>query len=916
MVGGGGRSGGRQVLARAFARKEEGEEGRADLSPALFFHLTATQMPPSLHPTCRVRVRPYLPPLSSSSPSPLPPAVASIVLARVSSPSSSPFTHYDGAITRFFSQRRVLSPQQVIGLPLTPNPSFLTADYNPAKDSALESHEAEVEDADDEEAPSDPLQSPHPLVFYRITSPSPSPYLVVEPGVTAISTEGSVNAPCPYSLSSYLQRTPLDPLSSLLLSQPPLSVHLQALHSLVLPSLSPTSTSLSVLVQAPAQSLMPQVMQALAASLGWHYYPLSLYAVMSAPSPPASSPPTPTSTVPYAGILSSITACAPCLVHLLHVSSLSKMPSHMPSPLPFLRLLLSSHLTLADTPTYDAAPPSLTSLFTHQYDATSFTREERTSTVDTALTWVGGIADDDRKEMARIIGEKTAGLSVGELVGVVKEGVRLGRRRWMEEEEKRRSALQQRMRLSAAPSSSVPSPFILAPFTLTLPDVLSSLSTLTTRTASQAGTLTSTPTTRWSDIGGLESAKREINDIIHLPLLHPALFSSPNSTAPPKRRGGLLLYGPPGGGKTLLAKAVACESGLNFISVKGPELLNMYVGESERNVREVFHRARAARPCVVFFDELDSLAPRRGGGSDGGGVMDRVVSQLLTEMDSLTAGTTPSDSIFIIGATNRPDLLDSALLRPGRLDRQVYLGVGEGVEGRVAVLKALTRKLKLEGGGSWLKEVGEGMEGRGFTGADCYGLVMDALMEGVKRRIEEVRMRVEELNALQRQLYADTRKEGRRNEEGDDEEEEHLGEEEEGGEVTALSYLRSLKEEELEVEVTREHFLHALQHLTPSLSKEELDHYETLRLRFSKGRPSAVTSQGTEEAKPVDGAGKPDDGERGRVLAAGESTTSKEEREERKEGGGVTRGSNSLPHTPHLNGADRSERRSNKRRGR
>jgi peroxin-6 len=145
----------------------------------------------------------------------------------------------------------------------------------------------------------------------------------------------------------------------------------------------------------------------------------------------------------------------------------------------------------------------------------------------------------------------------------------------------------------------------------------------------------------------------------------------------------MLLYGPPGTGKTLLAKAIATECGLNFISVKGPELLNMYVGESERNVRAVFERARAARPCVLFFDEMDSLAPARGHGSDGGGVMDRVVSQLLTELD----GMGKSADVFIVGATNRPDLLDPALLRPGRLDRCVYLGVSENHDQQLRILQ-------------------------------------------------------------------------------------------------------------------------------------------------------------------------------------------------------------------------------------
>lgn len=168
------------------------------------------------------------------------------------------------------------------------------------------------------------------------------------------------------------------------------------------------------------------------------------------------------------------------------------------------------------------------------------------------------------------------------------------------------------------------------------------------------------PNVTWDDVGGLASVKSDILDTIQLPLEHPELFSDGL-----KKRSGILLYGPPGTGKTLLAKAVATSCSLNFFSVKGPELLNMYIGESEANVRRVFQRARDAKPCVIFFDELDSVAPKRGNQGDSGGVMDRIVSQLLAELDGM-AGSKEGTDVFVIGATNRPDLLDPALLRPGR----------------------------------------------------------------------------------------------------------------------------------------------------------------------------------------------------------------------------------------------------------
>lgn len=188
----------------------------------------------------------------------------------------------------------------------------------------------------------------------------------------------------------------------------------------------------------------------------------------------------------------------------------------------------------------------------------------------------------------------------------------------------------------------------------------------------------SIPNVTWDDVGGLASVKEDILDTIQLPLDHPELFADGLKQRSGKvdfaltmygcshsRSTGILLYGPPGTGKTLLAKAVATSCSLNFFSVKGPELLNMYIGESEANVRRVFQRARDASPCVIFFDELDSVAPKRGNQGDSGGVMDRIVSQLLAELDGMSSAGAAS-SVFVIGATNRPDLLDPALLRPGR----------------------------------------------------------------------------------------------------------------------------------------------------------------------------------------------------------------------------------------------------------
>merc|ERR1712227_1097964 len=197
-------------------------------------------------------------------------------------------------------------------------------------------------------------------------------------------------------------------------------------------------------------------------------------------------------------------------------------------------------------------------------------------------------------------------------------------------------------------------------------------------------TVVEVPNITWNDIGGLENVKRELKELVQYPVEHPEKFLQFGMQ--PSR--GVLFYGPPGCGKTLLAKAIANECQANFISVKGPELLTMWFGESEANVRDVFEKARQSAPCVLFFDELDSIAQQRGGSSgDGGGAGDRVMNQLLTEMDGVGA----KKNVFIIGATNRPDIIDTALMRPGRLDQLIYIPMPD-VESRLSVLKAVLRK--------------------------------------------------------------------------------------------------------------------------------------------------------------------------------------------------------------------------------
>lgn len=232
--------------------------------------------------------------------------------------------------------------------------------------------------------------------------------------------------------------------------------------------------------------------------------------------------------------------------------------------------------------------------------------------------------------------------------------------------------------------------------------------------------------TRWLDIGGLNEVKGEIIDAIQLSIDYPQLKKSG------LKRTGILLYGPPGTGKTLLAKAIAVECSLNFINIKGPELLNEYVGQSEDNIRKLFQKARDSSPSVIFFDEIDSLAPNRGQAGDSGGVMDRMVSQLLAEMD----GVGKCDGVFVIGATNRVDLVDPSLLRPGRFDKILEVPLPTGKDNRISILKALTRKMKLSGDVSLVKL--ESMAKPNMSGADFQGLCSRALQRSFDRCVEQV----------------------------------------------------------------------------------------------------------------------------------------------------------------------------------
>jgi transitional endoplasmic reticulum ATPase len=233
------------------------------------------------------------------------------------------------------------------------------------------------------------------------------------------------------------------------------------------------------------------------------------------------------------------------------------------------------------------------------------------------------------------------------------------------------------------------------------------------------------PDVKWEDIGGLGDIKQELQEAVEWPLKYRGVFAYTDAT-PPK---GILLYGPPGTGKTLMAKAAANESEANFISIKGPELLSKWVGESEKGVREIFRKARQAAPCIIFFDEIDAIAPIRGGDFGNSHVTERVISQLLTELDGLEVLT----NVIVIAATNRPDIIDPALLRPGRFDRLLYVPPPNR-DSRVQIIRIHTRKKPLAKD-VIIEELADHTDG--YTGADIASLSSTAVMLALREYVSK-----------------------------------------------------------------------------------------------------------------------------------------------------------------------------------
>ena len=251
--------------------------------------------------------------------------------------------------------------------------------------------------------------------------------------------------------------------------------------------------------------------------------------------------------------------------------------------------------------------------------------------------------------------------------------------------------------------------------------------------------LVEVPNVKWEDVGGLTNIRQELIEAVEWPLKNPAAFKRMGIN-PPK---GVLLYGPPGTGKTLLAKAVATETQANFISVKGPELLSKWVGESEKAVREVFKKARQTSPTIIFFDELDAIAPRRDM-SQGSNVTERVVNQLLTEIDGLEE----LHNVVVIAATNRPDIIDSALLRPGRFDRLVLTPVPD-TESRQKIFEVHSKKMPLDNVD--LHKLADLSDG--YVGADIEAVCREAAIMALRHDIKADKVKFEHFQEALKKVH-------------------------------------------------------------------------------------------------------------------------------------------------------------------
>ncbi|KAI9033810.1 P-loop containing nucleoside triphosphate hydrolase protein [Phycomyces nitens] len=753
------------------------------LSPLLYFNL-GLPLPPS-------SVEDNVVTITRLTVTPTPPMASAVTIARIASPSSmdkSLQTAFLEALKQWFEAReRIVCKGDVLAIP-------------------LDEENARLRPKEEDEQADALVRKPTTLAYFKVTSleePTesngvhPSYYghgRKINPSQTKMVQTGVEQSRIPAGhLSRYY-----DFLSQLPLERPTTSAY-RNLHELVSSSLHPLGRdfelSCNVLLLGPRGGGKATLVKQVAEALGVHLFEFAAYDVVAETDAKTE--------VHMRAKVEKAAALAPCIVLVRGIEALARKTAVVETGQePLLATVLQECIqsvnaayassgypvmVVATTSDIDALPTSILACFRHEVSMEAPDEKTRLSMLKNLTSSCPLAPDVSLKSLAT----QTAALVSKDLVDLVARTGVLALQRIHKSvygEEKNGSRTQDIKAAGVA---------------LTAADFDGALNEARASYSDSIGA-PKIPNVTWDDVGGLANVKDDILDTIQLPLEHPELFGSGL-----KKRSGILLYGPPGTGKTLLAKAIATSCSLNFFSVKGPELLNMYIGESEANVRRVFQRARDAKPCVIFFDELDSVAPKRGEKGDSGGVMDRIVSQMLAELDGMSEGGEEAGvgDVFVIGATNRPDLLDPALLRPGRFDKLLYLGVSETHESQLRIIQALSRKFRLHPDLD-LARVAEKCPFH-YTGADFYALCSDAMLKAMTRVADAIEDKVKALNAEKRPGLPDV--------------------------VTAQYYLSHLATpEDIVVQVEEVDFVKALEELIPSVSATELAHYSKVREKFEQ----------------------------------------------------------------------------------
>ncbi|KAJ1956987.1 peroxisomal assembly protein [Linderina pennispora] len=672
----------------------------------------------------------------------------------------------------------------------------LSYDSESEEDSEYEyisDYDEEDDEEEDLDAIADPLDRQWAQWYRRVRGLG----LVVQPNTTMVAQTGSVHAHAPYQAIRAFQDIQGAPSSG---AEPYANVRGQLLR-LARAALHPLAARrrlvCAALLKGNPGTGKRHVVRSLASTLGVHLYELSSYDILGDTADKTAQA--------LQLYFQNAMRYTPCILHLRQIEALAQnaAPGEESDDLPIARVLKAclddltrAHresgfpvLVVATSSMADKIPSALAAAFRHELELPVPDETTRTALLARMSQGLTLAPDAD----LAFVAQQTASFVARDLAMLFK---RAANRAWRRARPQATTPLQTR---SMALSQQI----------ITNDDLVGALGDARASMSDTLG-VPKIPNVKWDDVGGLADAKKDILDTIRLPLEQPHLFASGLST-----RSGLLFYGPPGTGKTLLAKAIATECGLNFFSCKGPELISPYIGESEANVRKIFQRAREASPCVIFFDELDSLAPKRGQQGDSGGVMDRIVSQLLAELDGMSGGgsedgdkAAAAPQVFAIGATNRPDLLDPALLRPGRFDKLVYLGVSETHAAQLNIIQALTRKFHLHRDLD-LAMVAEQCPFH-YTGADFYALCSDALLKAMLRTVDEVDVLVNDWNSGNAGPGA------------------HYP-----VPMTPQYYLDHIAPDHVkQVTVTMADFERALDELIPSVSADELVRYQQLRRQF------------------------------------------------------------------------------------